>query len=159
MFTVQLTRESDATSLLAATGMNTLFSGQGAKDLHLSELIRNDHGLLATTRSGEPLDSRNAEAMAQLRYAQVLENGTQSLEEYFADIIGSVGTDVLDLTTTQETLSVIAENLEAERASVSGVDPNEEAVKLLQFQRAFQSTARYISAVDEMFQTLIGMLN
>ena len=156
-FSLKLAREPDATNFLAATGLNTLFSGTSVHDFSVSHQILINHSMLATTRSGEQLDSRNAEAMANLRDMQILDHGSQTLEEYLGETIGLVGAEVQDLASQQETLDVLAQNLEAERANVSGVDPNEEAVKMLQFQRAFQAIARYITTVDEMLDTITNM--
>jgi flagellar hook-associated protein 1 FlgK len=41
---------------------------------------------------------------------------------------------------------------------VSGVDADEETLNLIQFQRQYQAAARFINVVDEMLQTLIGII-
>ena len=53
---------------------------------------------------------------------------------------------------------VVRESLESQVAAVSGVSIDEESVNLLQFQRQYQASARLISVVDELTQTLIGLL-
>jgi flagellar hook-associated protein 1 FlgK len=48
--------------------------------------------------------------------------------------------------------------LENLRSSISGVSINEETTNILQFQRAFQASARIISVVDELLQTTLAMM-
>jgi len=43
------------------------------------------------------------------------------------------------------------------REKVSGVSLDEEMANLIQFQRAFEASARYIRIVDEMLATLMNM--
>ena len=50
------------------------------------------------------------------------------------------------------------ENLEAQRAGISGVSADEETLNLIQFQRQYQAAARFINIVDEMLQTLLSIV-
>ncbi|MBI5360793.1 MAG: hypothetical protein HZA48_09470, partial [Planctomycetes bacterium] len=45
-----------------------------------------------------------------------------------------------------------------ERARISGVNLDEEAVNLIEYQRTYQAAARYISVVDSMLQTLMNSI-
>lgn len=157
-FTLSLIRQSDMTNILAATGTNTLFQGNNAATLAVRPDLLADPNRFAATLSGNPLDARNAEAMLNSRFREFMNGGTETLEENFQSLIGSVGARVLDLTQTQETLTVIEDNLRATRDSISGVDPNEEAVKMLQFQRSFQAAARFITTMDETMQELMNII-
>jgi len=47
--------------------------------------------------------------------------------------------------------------LESQRDALSGVSMDEEAVNMIQQQRAYQASARFITAVDQMMQTLLQM--
>ena len=57
-----------------------------------------------------------------------------------------------------EANSVVRESLEAQRQSFSGVNADEEAINLLNFQRAFQASARFLNVVDEMFETMLSIV-
>ena len=48
-----------------------------------------------------------------------------------------------------------AQTSEAQRANVSGVNLDEEAAKLIQFQQAYQASARYMQTVQGLFDTLL----
>jgi flagellar hook-associated protein 1 FlgK len=49
--------------------------------------------------------------------------------------------------------------LNARRDSISGVNLDDEAANLLRFQRAYEAGARLIKTADEIFQTLLNILN
>jgi flagellar hook-associated protein FlgK len=157
-FTLSLIRQSDMTNILAATGTNSLFEGGGAATIAVRRDLLSNPEQFAVTLSGNPLDSRNAEAMLDVRYSEFMTNGTETLEENFQAFVGSIGARVLDLTQTQQTLTVIEDTVRANLDSISGVDPNEEAVKMLQYQRSFQAAARLITTLDETMQELMNII-
>ncbi|RYY58317.1 MAG: flagellar hook-associated protein FlgK, partial [Comamonadaceae bacterium] len=49
----------------------------------------------------------------------------------------------------------IASNLETSRTSVSGVNLDEEAAKLLQYQQAYQASAKMIQIAQNIFDSLL----
>jgi flagellar hook-associated protein 1 FlgK len=44
------------------------------------------------------------------------------------------------------------------RESVSGVNLDEEALSLVQYQRAYQASAKLITTLSEMTETLLGII-
>jgi flagellar hook-associated protein 1 FlgK len=58
----------------------------------------------------------------------------------------------------RDNLQVMHGQLQVERESISGVDPNEETVRLLQFQRSYQAAARVISTVNQTLDDLLRMV-
>jgi flagellar hook-associated protein 1 FlgK len=66
-----------------------------------------------------------------------------------------------ELTTKQDGLALQAQLLnqaQAMRETAQGVSMEQEAVNLLQFQRAFEASARLISVIDSLTQTAINMV-
>jgi flagellar hook-associated protein 1 FlgK len=47
------------------------------------------------------------------------------------------------------------QTLEAQHMAISGVNLDEEAVRMIQYQRAFQASAKVISTVNDMLETLL----
>jgi flagellar hook-associated protein 1 FlgK len=54
--------------------------------------------------------------------------------------------------------TVVAENLKVQQQAFSGVNADEETIDLLKFQRMYQANARFISVIDELMQTLLGLV-
>ena len=57
---------------------------------------------------------------------------------------------------TFQATTVIREGLATQQQSISGVNADEESIDLIQFQRAFQASARLLTVIDEMLETLIA---
>lgn len=155
-FSVQLVSDPDTTGFLAAFGLNTLFVGNGPANLQVNPALRRDARVLATTRTGQPLDSRNAQAMLDLRYKKLIDGNT--LEEHLANLMAGSGAQSRDLGEMQDNLEVVGTALQSERQSLSGVDPNEEAIRMIQYQRAFQAASRYVVTIEETLDELFAIL-
>ena len=53
----------------------------------------------------------------------------------------------------------IAAGLETERSSVAGVNLDEEAARLLQYQQAYQASAKMIQVAQNVFDSLLREIN
>ena len=84
----------------------------------------------------------------------MLDNGTQTFTQNFDNLVGNVATQVRQLTTQQTSQQALGKNLQAQQQSISGVDPNEELVNLLNYQRPFQIASEYISVVRVTLESL-----
>ncbi|PCH80061.1 MAG: hypothetical protein COB96_03675, partial [Planctomycetota bacterium] len=64
----------------------------------------------------------------------------------------------LDQTNQQfEAETLVGGNLSAQQQSISGVNADEEVINLMAFQRAYQSSARFLQVVDELLETLMSL--
>ena len=54
---------------------------------------------------------------------------------------------------------VISTQVDAARESVSGVNLDEEAARLLQYQQAYQAAARVIATANSMFDTVLSVVS
>jgi flagellar hook-associated protein 1 FlgK len=52
----------------------------------------------------------------------------------------------------------IAANIEKDRASVAGVNLDEEAAKLLQYQQAYQASGKMLQIAQSIFDSLLQNL-
>jgi flagellar hook-associated protein 1 FlgK len=51
--------------------------------------------------------------------------------------------------------TAIADNLEQDRTAVAGVNLDEEAARLLQYQQAYQASAKMLSIAQNIFDSLM----
>jgi flagellar hook-associated protein 1 len=76
-------------------------------------------------------------------------------DQRYAGLIEKLGSGVMsaedNATTLQTTLTAVSD----QRQAVSGVSLDEEMTNLITFQRGYQASARTLTAMDEMLQTLI----
>jgi flagellar hook-associated protein 1 FlgK len=98
----------------------------------------------------------NAEAMLALRDAAMFDGAAAT--DGYAGLMSSIGVRVQSAGFTAGISESIASNVETERASVAGVNLDEEAAKLLQFQQAYQASAKILQVSQTMFDTMIRSL-
>lgn len=79
-----------------------------------------------------------------------------TLNESFNSLIVQLGSDTRRAQETAKTFETAVQTIEEHRQSISGVNMDEELSNLLSFQRAYEASARIITAVDEMMDMLIN---
>jgi flagellar hook-associated protein 1 FlgK len=97
-------------------------------------------------------------ALAGLRDAPSAALGGVAAGEYYASAVTRIGTDVRAAVDGAAIHGSLAANADTRRMSVTGVSIDEELVKLIQYQNAYAAAARVITAADELFETVIGMM-
>lgn len=101
-------------------------------------------------------DNRNALALANLQTDNTMLNGTSDYQTVYAGMVASVGTKTHIAQLNGEVSQTMLDQAVAEREGLAGVNLDEEAANLLQFQQAYQATTKLISVADELFQTLLN---
>jgi len=101
-----------------------------------------------------PGDNRNALALADLRNAKILREQSVTFGGFYESLVVRSGSLVQDASRMGESKQVLYESMEAYQESVSGVSLEEEEIRLLSFQYAYQSAAKYLAVLDEVFQAL-----
>ncbi len=98
-------------------------------------------------------DAGNAKSLMALRDVQMFDGATMS--DGFASAIAQVGTRTQSAQFASDLSASIAANLERDRSAVSGVNLDEEAARLIQYQQAYQASAKMIQIAQNIFDTLI----
>lgn len=145
---------SDTSGVLSALGLNAFFTGGDAATLKVSDDLLGNADRLATSRSGQPGDSSNLQRLVALRDAPLMPNQS-TMSNDFIQTVADIGSDVQGLTEQQETNQLLFDRLEQQRQSLSGVDPNEEMVNLLKYQRMFQIASKYINVLNDAYGELL----
>jgi flagellar hook-associated protein 1 len=122
-----------------------------------ADIVRDPGRLAAAAQPGSPGDSRVAGSIADLQFATILSDRSASFDEYYNNIVGKVGGQARQLESSQEAQRDIVRQLNNVRESVSGVSLDEEAAKLIEYQKSFDASARLIRAADEMFDTVLNL--
>jgi flagellar hook-associated protein 1 FlgK len=157
-FTTKVVGQSDTAGILPALGINSFFTGDNAANIAVSPDLLSHPEQLAAAATGQVGDGTILQKLAALNNAPVLNNGTQTFNQFYAAIVGNVGGQVQDLTQRQSAEQLVGQNLQAQQQAVSGVNPNEELVNMLQFQRAYQISAKYIATVNSTMDDLLALV-
>jgi flagellar hook-associated protein 1 FlgK len=112
---------------------------------------------IAAGTSTDPDGNDNIAALATLVNTPIL-SGVK-FSEFYAQIVVAVGEEGADAAAqleTREQILITAQNL---RDSLSGVDVNEEAVQLLQFEQSFQAMLRVVQVVDGLVNEILRLVD
>jgi flagellar hook-associated protein 1 FlgK len=145
----------DTSGFLAAAGLNAFFSGSTADDLAVNPSLAQNTKWLSGAQSNPTGDNANALAFIALRDLASID-GTTTFEDFFQGVAGDVGVQTAAFKGRFENQALLAQQLENQRERISGVNIDEEAVHMIQFQRAFQASARFIGVIDDLLDTLIN---
>lgn len=121
-------------------------------------LAGEDQVAAAQTAADVPGDNRNALVLSALETDKLMDGATLSLGEKFGQVSGRVGLEQQSVEQAYEAQSLVMQGLSTRRAEVSSVSLDEEAAKLIQFQQAFEASARLIRVADELLRTIINMV-
>jgi len=155
---VELASEPDEQGMLAALGLNTFFHATRAADMRLETAITANPDLIAAARSAAPGDNTNALRLAGIQDEALEALDGDSVDGYYAEFIGRVGLDAQMARRNEESATLMLEAAQNQRDSVSAVNQDEEAVRLIQFQQLYTFAARYINTVDELMDSLMSIL-
>ncbi|MDY3556839.1 flagellar hook-associated protein FlgK [Gemmata sp. JC717] len=147
---------TDTSGLLVALGVNGLFVGSSAASIRVNPAITADPTLLAASRTGQVGDGTNLERLGAVRDAQAV--GTRTLTQDFADIAATLGSDINSFNDLQTTQASALRELASQEQATTGVDTNEELVKLLAFQRMIQGASKYLSVVNTSMDALFNII-
>ncbi|MCS7167834.1 MAG: flagellar hook-associated protein FlgK [Gemmatales bacterium] len=156
-FQVPVIAQPDTSGLLTALGLNTLFAGSDAGTMRVHPEVAASPERLALSRSGATADTERLQQMLALREQPVFDSGL-TLGGYYDRLIADLATQLQAMRQNREHLQVVGQQLQVHQQAISGVDANEEVVRLLQYQRAFQLAARYIVIVHETFEELLRLV-
>jgi flagellar hook-associated protein 1 FlgK len=156
---------ADTSHVLAALGLNTLFTGSKASDIAVAPLVQSNPDRLAAAQLDDANgafaagDNRTAAAIAALQTTALTLDGTsRTLDDYYGMLVGQIGTDAQRAEQDVVYQGAILEQLNNRRDAISGVSIDEEMTNLVKFQQAYSAAARLITRVDEMMRTVIEMV-
>ena len=114
---------------------------------------------LAVSDSSAYIDtnSGNAKAMMALRDLALFDGAATT--DGYAGAMAEIGIKVQGATYTAAVSQSIADNIEKDRTSVSGVNLDEEAAKLLQYQQSYQASAKMLQISQSIFDTLLQTIS
>lgn len=101
-------------------------------------------------------DNRIAQAIADSATETREKLNLSTLENYYASIVGEVGTATKAVKESRSFLDDLLRQLSAIKDSISGVSLDEEMANLIKYQQAFIATAKVLTTVEDMFEALIS---
>jgi flagellar hook-associated protein 1 FlgK len=111
--------------------------------------------LAAMPAAAARYNSGNAQEILKLRDQVMFDNST-TLSDGYVTVFSSVASSLREAKFSAEFSSAQAASAETQRANKAGVNLDEEAALLIQYQQAYQASAKYMGAVQSLFDTLMS---
>lgn len=97
------------------------------------------------------LDNSVARAIADLR-------SSPALGEYHRQTVAGLGLEVQQAMRNDRAQQLVSAQINKERESISGISIDEEMTNLVTYQRAYEASARLISVLDRMMETVTNLV-
>ena len=116
-----------------------------------------------TTDELAPVDSSgnangNANTLAALESTTLSALGGVSLTSYFGQIASAMGQENQNATDNEQTQQQVVASATTLVNNASGVSLDAQAVNVMQFQRAYQSVAQVLTALNNMVEDVLALV-
>jgi flagellar hook-associated protein 1 FlgK len=148
---------NDTSGFLAAMGVNTFFTGQDSRTIGVNPSLKSNGALLAVSKNNSVGDTQNLTDLIQFSGKSLGSLGGKTFAQSITGLVEDLGTFGENAQSQADAARTTKQALESENLSISGVSLDEEAVKLISFQRSFQASARYIATVNELLDAVINL--
>jgi flagellar hook-associated protein 1 len=118
-----------------------------------------DPALIAAAAVGAGVgDNTNAKLLAGISEENLFGGSTETATEYYAQLLYRIGMDEKTAEDGVQTQTDLLEQLKNQRASSSGVSLDEEAINIIQYQKAYQASSRLANVLDTLSQEILNLL-
>ena len=148
---------NDTSGALAALGVNTFFTGNDSRTIGISDVIRNDPAKFAASSDGIGQDSHNAEALASLLTTKLASQNGDSLSVLYDRMTSGVAQGASVSKSVADGYRIFQSALDGQHLAISGVSIDEEAVRMIGYQRTFQASAKVIATISDLLDTLVKL--
>jgi flagellar hook-associated protein 1 FlgK len=155
---IRFSFSNDTSGVLAALGINTFFVGDSMSDIAVRQEIVSDPSFLAISVDGVGNGAGNALKIAEAFTQPSDYLGGRSLNGIYDSLVSETTREINTQKGVTEGLRNFKQTLESRHLGLSGVNLDEEAVKMMLYQRAFQASAKMVSAVSELLESLINIV-
>lgn len=153
---------STGTNFAGAMGLSRFFDGTDASTITINTNFKSNPTNISAGKSSAAGDSNLALDMVQQQFEQYdFEVGSISYQTTMYGMFDITATDVGTETNAailyNETITAKFNATELEFQSVSKVSIDEEMTNLIRYQTSYGASAKVITTVDQMMQTLLGI--
>jgi flagellar hook-associated protein 1 FlgK len=153
---------SSGSNFAGALGLGRYYDGQNARDMQLTTALKANPTKITAGYSGSSGDNRTALNMVQHQFekydfnvgSQTFNTTTYGMFDLTATFVGTKTNAAI---LKNETVSTQFNATQLEYNSTSQVNIDEEMTNLIKYQTSYGASAKVISTIDQMMQTLLGI--
>ncbi len=154
----------DATNTVVSSGSATWTAGQSINlngfQLDLNGVPKTGDTVTVAKTAFPATDNGNARAITALRDQRIVGqqggSGGATVTDAYADVLSDVGVRVQSAKISSDMSTSVANDAQASLASKTGVNLDEEAAKLIQYQQSYQAAAKILQIAQTIFDALLN---
>ncbi|MDE1547161.1 flagellar hook-associated protein FlgK [Dechloromonas agitata] len=108
-------------------------------------------------RGNGPEDGRNIVKLGNLQTQDTMLGGKATYQDNYASFVNDVGNKTASAEISSVAQTSLLNQAVAAREAVSGVNSDEEAAKLIEYQQAYQASAKVLQVASTLFDTLLSI--
>jgi len=148
---------NDTGGLSVALGIDTLFVGKNVFEFDVAQEFKEDP--LRVSSSSDPASPFNndiANRISALREEKI--DGARTIADIYLEIQNEIANSLNSANAEFSARQLAVNTLEEQIQQRSGVSLDEEFVRTIQYQRAFEASARIVRITDELILTILGLV-
>jgi flagellar hook-associated protein 1 len=140
-------------------GIN-FFEATGAHDLKVNSFISLYPSLIAASSLKDNVEGNgeNALAIISLKESGVFDSETITINQYYYNLISDLGINSRVAQNNVQGNQDIINQINNHIAEISGVSIDEEMSDMIRYQHAYQASAKYMSVIQTILDTLVNMV-
>jgi flagellar hook-associated protein 1 len=156
--TLHTLADSDTSDVLAALGVNAMFTGTKASDIEINGNIADNPANLSSSATGVAGDNGILHEILDSQSATHASLGGETFETFYANVVAGIGAENASSKSAQDTENALMSSLTARREEISGVNVDEEMVNMMRYQQSYQAAAQYIQVVNQTVDDLLRII-
>ena len=134
-------------------GGRAFFTGTNASNFAVSALVAGNPSAVAAGVAGNgSLDGSVALELGDMA------TSNSGADATYSTMIQQLGMDAKDVQTRDNVQQQSVQSLDAARNSQAGVNTDEEMTNMVEYQKAYEASAKFVTTLDSMLDTLINMV-
>lgn len=161
---IQFGFRNDTSGALAVLGLNNIFTGHSGATIGVNQDLVDNPRLLASGRiTSDGVitagDNANALDMADLKDQRFsfYNLSSATLGTAFSTFYADIGSTNRNITTEHDFVAGVLEEMYNQQDALAGVNLDEELADILRYQYMYQASAKMISTIDSMMETLLAI--
>lgn len=132
--------------------------GSPSYTLNLSGAPQAGDQFTAEFNTGGFGDNRNGLSMAAIQNQKILTGGTETLSDFYANLITQTGSKTYQAKTRAEAADILHKQAVDFRESQSGVNLDEELANLMVYQQSYQAAGQLLAVSSQLMDVLFSVM-
>ena len=147
----------DSSGTLAALGINTFFTGSQAGTIGVNNTLLQDPTKFAASTQGVGTDTSNAQTLAGFLTLPLASQNGATIQTLYNSMTTDVSQNSANATAAANAADTVQTQLSSQETDDSGVNIDDEVVNMMNYQEAYQASAKYISTLNDLLNALVQL--